>query len=184
MIKLCELRWHAYVHKLYIAQRRMSTKITPMESKKWCQFRVCIGGEGDYELFLKSCIAAHCIKICVGMKQWIGALIILCCCCKACATLLFILLLQKSVTLPHNTTIYGPFSGATRVAGARRELLDFIVLGKIIRGIHTDHPAGCHSIRPNQCPPPPSPHIFLQAGCPSCRPTNSVNAPKVLHYQV
>jgi len=26
--------------------------------------------------------------------------------------------------------------------------------------------------------PPPSPHIFLQAGCPSCRPTNSVKALK------
>jgi len=40
-----------------------------------------------------------------------------------------------------------------------------------------DHPAGRHSIRTNQCPPftiPP----FLQAGCPSCRPTNSVKALK------
>ena len=27
--------------------------------------------------------------------------------------------------------------------------------GKINRGRHTDHPAGCHSIRTNQCPPPP-----------------------------
>jgi len=35
------------------------------------------------------------------------------------------------------------------------------------------HPAGCHSIRTNQCPPPPSRYIFLQTGCPSCRPTNS-----------
>jgi len=43
----------------------------------------------------------------------------------------------------------------------------------------TDHPAGCHSIRTNQCSPPPSP-IFLQAGCPSCRPTNSVKALKDL----
>ena len=30
-------------------------------------------------------------------------------------------------------------------------------------------------------PPPPSPH-FLQAGCPSCRPTNSVKALK--HYMI
>jgi len=37
------------------------------------------------------------------------------------------------------------------------------------RGRHTDHPAGRHSIRTNQCPPPPSPHTFLRAGCPSCR---------------
>jgi len=37
---------------------------------------------------------------------------------------------------------------------------DFIVQGKINRDSHIDHPAGCHSSRTNQCPPPPSPHIF------------------------
>jgi len=42
-------------------------------------------------------------------------------------------------------------------AGARRELLDFMVQEKINRGRHTDHPAGHHSILTNQCPPPPSP---------------------------
>ena len=41
----------------------------------------------------------------------------------------------------------------------------------------TDHPAGRHSIRTSQCPPPPSPH-FLQAGCPSCHPPNTVKALK------
>ena len=45
--------------------------------------------------------------------------------------------------------------------------------GKINR--HTDHPAGRHSIRANQCPPPPSPYIFT-GRTPSCRPTNSVTA--------
>ena len=49
--------------------------------------------------------------------------------------------------------------------------------GKINRGRHTDHPAGRHSVRTKQCPPPPSPH-FLQVGCPSCHPTNSVKALK------
>ena len=62
-------------------------------------------------------------------------------------------------------------------AGARRELLDFMVQGKINRGRHTDRPAGRHSIQINQCPPPPSPQ-FLQARCPSCCPTNSVKALK------
>ena len=62
-------------------------------------------------------------------------------------------------------------------AGARRELLDFRVQVKINRGRHTDHPVGRHSIQTNQCLPPPSPH-FLQAGCPSCRLTNSVKALK------
>jgi len=37
------------------------------------------------------------------------------------------------------------------------KLLDFMVQGKINRGRHTDHPAGRHSIRTNQCPPPSSP---------------------------
>jgi len=37
------------------------------------------------------------------------------------------------------------------------KLVDFMVQGKINRGRHTDHPAGCHSIRTNQCPAPPSP---------------------------
>ena len=32
----------------------------------------------------------------------------------------------------------------------------FMVQGKINRGRHTDQPAGRHSIRTNQCPPPPS----------------------------
>jgi len=31
-----------------------------------------------------------------------------------------------------------------------------MVQGEINRGRHTDHPAGRHSIRTNQCPPPPS----------------------------
>jgi len=68
------------------------------------------------------------------------------------------------------------FPGPPGWAGARRELLDFMVQGKINRGRNTDHSAGRHSIRTNQCPPPPSPPYFLRAGCPSCRPTNSVKA--------
>ena len=70
------------------------------------------------------------------------------------------------------------FPGPPVWAGARRELLDFMMQGKINRGRHTDHPAGCHSIWTKQCPPPPSLPIFLQAGCPSCSPTNSVKALK------
>jgi len=49
------------------------------------------------------------------------------------------------------------FPGPPGWAGARRELLDFMVQRKINRGRHTDHPAGRHSIRTDQCPPPPSP---------------------------
>jgi len=58
-------------------------------------------------------------------------------------------------------------------AGARRELLDFMVQGKINRGRHTDHPAGRHSIRTNQCPRPPSPpyyttYIWVLCYCRCC----------------
>ena len=54
---------------------------------------------------------------------------------------------------------------------------------EINRGKDNDHPAGCHSIRTNQCPPPSSP-IFLRAGCPSCRPTNSVKALKAIRNKL
>jgi len=78
----------------------------------------------------------------------------------------------------NTTTVLWPFfPGPSGWAGARRELLDFMVQGKIKRGRHTDHPAGRHSVRTNQCPTPPSP-ISLQARCPSCCPTNSVKALK------
>jgi len=56
----------------------------------------------------------------------------------------------------HTNCFTALFLGPPGWAGARRELLDFMVQGKINRGRHTDHPAGRHSIRTNQCPPPPS----------------------------
>jgi len=85
-----------------------------------------------------------------------------------------------SVSHTHTQPFYGPFPGPSRWAGARRELLDFMVQGKINRDrhTHTNHPVGRHSIRTNQCSPPPSSPYFLQAGCPSCHPTNSVKALK------
>ena len=60
--------------------------------------------------------------------------------------------------------------GPSGRACARRDTSGLMVQGKINRGIHTDRSAGCHSIRTNQCPPPPFPH-FLQAGCSFCSPT-------------
>jgi len=59
-------------------------------------------------------------------------------------------------------------------ARARRELLDFMLQGKINRGRYTDHLAGRHSIRINQCPPPSSPHIFYRPDAlPAAQPTAS-----------
>jgi len=61
----------------------------------------------------------------------------------------------------HTTTVLRLFfQDYPAETGARREFLDFMMQGKINRGRHTDHPAGRHCIRTNQCPPPPSPHIF------------------------
>jgi len=78
--------------------------------------------------------------------------------------------------LHHHNHFTVLFPGPPGWASARRELLDFMVQGKTNRGKHIDHPARRHSVRTNQFPPPPS-HV-LQAGCPSCHPTNSVKALK------
>jgi len=68
---------------------------------------------------------------------------------------------DATLTNHHTTTILRPFfPGLPRCAGARRELLDFMVQGKINGGRHTDHPAGHHSIRTNHCPPPPFPVVL------------------------
>jgi len=61
----------------------------------------------------------------------------------------------------HHNRLTALFPGPPGWAGAGRELLDFMVQGKINRGRHTVHPAGRHSIRTNQCPPPPSPATSL-----------------------
>ena len=79
----------------------------------------------------------------------------------------------------HHTTsvLWRFFSGTTRFSRSQKTTSDFMVQGKTNRGRQTDHPARRHSIQTNQCPPPPSPD-FLQAGCPSCRPTNGVKSLK------
>jgi len=52
---------------------------------------------------------------------------------------------------PHHNHFTARFPGPPGWAGARRKLLlDFIVLGRITRGRHTDNPGGRHSIRTNQ----------------------------------
>jgi len=53
----------------------------------------------------------------------------------------------------------------------KRELLDFMVKGKINRGRYTDHLAGLNSIWTNQCPPPPSPQFYRPDALPAAQPT-------------
>jgi len=74
----------------------------------------------------------------------------------------------------HTTTILRPFYRDYPGETVPEEKL------LINRGRHTDHPAGRHFIWTNQCPPPPSP--FLQARCPSCRPSNSVKQRRQLAH--
>jgi len=68
------------------------------------------------------------------------------------------LMSRTALTHTHNR-FTALFLGPPRWAGARRELLDFMVQGEINRGRHTNHPAGRHSSRTNQCPPPSSPQL-------------------------
>ena len=73
----------------------------------------------------------------------------------------------------HHNHFTALFPGPPGWAGARRELLDFMVQGKINRGRHTDHPAGRHSIRTKQCPPPPSPILYMLDALPATQPAAS-----------
>jgi len=100
------------------------------------------------------------------------------CVCIALCTVVAHSVAQNTYTHTYNR-FTALFPGPLGWASARRELLDFMVQGKVNRGRHIDHPAGRHSIRTNQCSPPPSsPYFLQQAKCPSCRPTNSVRALK------
>jgi len=66
--------------------------------------------------------------------------------------------LRMSLIQPFATTtpqparpFYDPFSGTTRVSWCQKRTSGLMVQGKITRGRHTDHAAGRHSIRTNQC---------------------------------
>jgi len=75
----------------------------------------------------------------------------------------------------HHNHFTALFPGLSGWASARRdwELLDFMVQGTISRGRHTDHPAGRHSIRTKQCPPPPTPIFYSPDALPAAQPTVS-----------
>ena len=73
----------------------------------------------------------------------------------------------------HHNGFTALFTGPPGWAGARRELLDFVVQGQINRGRHTDHPVGRHSIQTNQYPPPPSPIFYGLDALPATQPTVS-----------
>ena len=64
----------------------------------------------------------------------------------------------------HHTTIpfYGPFSRTTRVSRCQKRISGLYDAREDNRCRHTNRLAGCHSIRTNQCLPPPSPIFFKQ----------------------
>ena len=98
--------------------------------------------------------------------------------CTACVLSRF-----KSVTHTHTRPFKGPLSGTTRVNRYQKGKtnLDFT---EARNSEWQRHQLGCMQVctfRSREITTP-APHIsvFLQAGCPSCRPTNSVKALKAL----
>jgi len=85
-------------------------------------------------------------------------------------------------TTYHHNRFTALFPGPPEWAAARGELLDFMVEGKINRGRHTDHPAGCLSIQTNQCLPPSSPLYFYKPDAlPAAQPTASKHRRQLRH---
>jgi len=83
--------------------------------------------------------------------------------------------------LIHHNRFTALFPGPPGWAGARIELLNFIVQGKTNRCRHTDHPAGCHSIPTKQYPPPPSPIFYRPDALPVTQPTVSKHWRQLAH---
>jgi len=84
-------------------------------------------------------------------------------------------------THTHTYPFNGPFSGTTRVrAGTRKVKPIWILLKQETVSGSGNNWAICKSAPRSRQITTPAPHrsVFLQAGCPSCRPTNSVKALK------
>jgi len=115
-------------------------------------------------IFGQSCTFSFCIM--PHRKMWIKRL-----CVCVCSRLSHDLITLNTHT---HSRFMALFPGPPGWAGARRELLDFMVQGEINRGRHTDHPAGRHSSGTSQCPPAPSTHIFCGPDAlPAAQPTVS-----------
>ena len=85
--------------------------------------------------------------------------------------------MKKTHTHPFN----GPFSGTTRVSRYQKgETIWILLKQETVSGSGISW-AICKSASRSRQTTTPVPHhsVFLQAGCPSCRPTNSVKALKV-----
>jgi len=78
-------------------------------------------------------------------------------------------------TPPPTQPFYGAFSGTTRVSRCQKRTFWTLWCKGILTEADTQTiPAGRHSIRTNQCPPPPSRHIFYGPDAlPAAQPTVS-----------
>ena len=92
--------------------------------------------------------------------------------CKNCKTFF-----SRGYTHPFN----GPFPGLPRWAGTRKVKPIWILLKQETVSGSGISRAVCKFAPRSRQITTPAPHysVFLQAGCPSCRPTNSVKALKV-----
>jgi len=87
-----------------------------------------------------------------------------------------------SIQQQEQRTFNGPFSGTTRVSRYQKGKTNWILLKKEAVSGSGISWAVCKSAPRSRQITTPAPHhsVFLQAGCPSCRPTNSVKALKAL----
>jgi len=79
----------------------------------------------------------------------------------------------------------GPFSGTTQVSRYQKGKtnLDFTEATDSEWQRHQlGHMRVCTSLQTDNPTPAPHQSCFIQAGCPSCRPTNRVKALKALHW--
>jgi len=81
-------------------------------------------------------------------------------------------------THTHTHPFNGPFPGLPRSAGTRKVKPIWILLKQETLSGSGISWATCKSAPHSRQTTMPAPHhsVFLQAGCPSCRPTNSVKA--------
>ena len=126
----------------------------------------------------------HCQStVCLAAQLMTDACCLCSSACESLTTLHSHYWTQCTCTVCTTTVLRLFFLGPPGWAGARRELLDFMVQGKINRGRHTDHPAGHHSIQTNQCSPPPSsPYTFFRPDAlPAAQPTASKHWRQNMH---
>jgi len=85
---------------------------------------------------------------------------------------------MRLLLITHTHPFNGPFSGSTQVSRYQKTNLDFTGARDSEWQWHQlGHMHGCTLLQTDNHASTP-PLSFLQAGCPSCRPTNSVKALK------